>query len=69
MQHKTALTNNDEGGNESRSGQTKAYLAVTAVTEPPAASIFSCADLENLSAVTLSLTLNSPSPNTLTGWF
>src|SRR5699024_3328506 len=40
---------------------------LVAVVEPPAASIFSTADLENLSAVTFSLTLTSPSPRTLTG--
>lgn len=40
-----------------------------AVVEPPAAEIFSAADLENLCAVTFTATEISPSPSTLTGWF
>src|SRR5699024_7258336 len=45
----------------------KLTYCLVAVVEPPAASIFSTADLENLAAVTFSLTLISPSPSTLTG--
>src|SRR6202521_1817571 len=38
-------------------------------TLPPALVIFSCADLENLCACTVSAMLSSPSPRILTGCF
>ena len=40
---------------------------VALLTEPPAASIFSLAEPENLSAVTLTATVSSPVPSTFTG--
>src|ERR1700751_1048337 len=38
-------------------------------TLPPALVIFSCADLENLCALTVRATVSSPSPKTFTGCF
>src|SRR5699024_9834160 len=50
-----------------RGAPSKATHAV--VTDPPAAAIFCSAEAENFCAVTSSLTLTSPEPSTLTGWF
>ena len=55
-------------GRRPRGDGAACYFEV-AVALPPAASIFSLAEPENLSAVTSSLTSTSPPPSTLTGCF